>query len=357
MVPEIDMPGHSAAFKRAMNVDMQSTEGKAIMKQILNSFCNTYDLEYIHIGGDEVKIIDTSFLPEMISYLKSRNKKVIGWDPGGNLGNDVTRQLWMRDGPKNSALQYIDSRHLYLNHMDPMESVTTIFHRKIGDSDSATNNLWGGTICLWHDRNVNRESDLLIMNPVYPAMLAFAEKSWRGGGHAQWVTNTIDPKSFKEFEVRLVDHKQNRFRNLPFPYWQQSGISWKLYGPYNNECDLNRNFAPDTTLLDIGPSQTVNGGTLVLRHFWHPLVHGMIPDAKENTTWYASTEIWSDADTTAGFRIGFNNFSGHTLPIVLPKKHGINSIQRSSTRTEDRSAKMEAGGGRKDLNFQGSTKV
>jgi hypothetical protein len=30
---------------------------------------------------------------------------------------------------------------------------------------------------------------------------------------------------------------------------------------------------------------------------------------EENTTWYAATEIWSESDTTARFRIGFNNFS------------------------------------------------
>jgi hexosaminidase len=309
MVPEIDMPGHSEAFKRAMGVDMQSKEGKAIMKKILKIFCDTYDLEYIHIGGDEVKITDTSFLPEMIRYLKSRNKKVIGWDPGGNLGNDVIRQLWMTEGPKDPAIKYIDSRHLYLNHMDPLESVTTIFHRKIGDTDSANANVQGATVCLWHDRNVRNEADLLIMNPVYPAMLAFAEKSWRGGGHPYWITNTINPKAFGEFEARMLQHKQRTFKYLPFPYWKQSDINWKLYGPFNNEGNLSRNFAPDTTLLGIAPFKTVVGGTIVLRHFWDPAVVGVIPNARDNTTWYATTEIWSDGDTTASFRIGFNNFS------------------------------------------------
>jgi hexosaminidase len=96
---------------------------------------------------------------------------------------------------------------------------------------------------------------------------------------------------------------------LPFPYWRQSDISWKLYGPYYNEGDLNRNFAPDTTLLGITPTQTVHGGTIVLRHFWDPVVKGVLSNAKENTTWYASTEFWSEADTNANFRIGFNNFS------------------------------------------------
>jgi hexosaminidase len=34
LVPEIDMPGHSAAFTRAMKTDMQSEEGLKIVKNI-----------------------------------------------------------------------------------------------------------------------------------------------------------------------------------------------------------------------------------------------------------------------------------------------------------------------------------
>jgi hypothetical protein len=319
MVPEIDMPGHSAAFERAMGVKMQSAEGKKIMKKILESFCNTYNLEYMHIGGDEVKITDSSFLPEMVHYLQGRGKKIIGWDPGGNYGEKVIRQLWMRDAPKNNGLQYIDSRHLYLNHMDPLESVVTIYHRKIGDADSATSNLLGGTICLWHDRNVRNEQELMIMNPVYPAMLAFAERSWRGGGEPDWITNTNDPAAFGEFEERLLSHKRDHFQALPFPYWKQADIKWNLYGPYPNGGDLTKNFLPDTTLLGHTPVLTATGGTVILRHFWDPLVHGALSTSKTstsktstlevNTTWYASTQFWSDADTTARFRIGFNNFS------------------------------------------------
>jgi hypothetical protein len=326
MVPEIDMPGHSAAFERAMGVKMQSVEGKKIMKKILESFCNTYNLEYMHIGGDEVKITDSSFLPEMVRYLQGRGKKIIGWDPGGNYGDQVIRQLWMRDAPKNNGAQYIDSRHLYLNHMDPLESVVTIFHRRIGDADSAASNLRGGTICLWHDRNVRSEQDLMIMNPVYPAMLAFAERSWRGGGEPGWSTNTTDPAAFAEFEARLLAQKRDNFQAMSFPYWKQANIKWYLYGPYPNGGDLTKNFLPDTTLLGHTPVLAATGGTVILRHFWDPLVQGVLTLSKSplsksplskspllegnaNTTWYASTQFWSDADTTARFRIGFNNFS------------------------------------------------
>jgi hypothetical protein len=331
MVLEIDMPGHSAAFERAMGVKMQSAEGKKIMKKILESFCNTYYLEYMHIGGDEVKITDSSFLPEMVRYLQDRGKKIIGWDPGGNYGDQVIRQLWMRDAPKSNKAQYIDSRHLYLNHMDPLESVVTIFHRKIGDAHSAASNLRGGTICLWHDRNVRNEQDLMIMNPVYPAMLAFAERSWRGGGESGWITNTTDPVAFGEFEERLLRHKRDNFVSMPFPYWKQADIKWKLYGPYPNGGDLAKNFLPDTTLLGHTPVLTATGGTVILRHFWDPLVTGVLPTSKTPTlevdnTWYAATQFWSDADTTARFRIGFNNFS-RSYTTDSPQEGTWNNLQ------------------------------
>ncbi|HRF25631.1 MAG TPA: beta-N-acetylhexosaminidase, partial [Chitinophagaceae bacterium] len=91
-VPEIDMPGHSAAFKRAMGVDMQSDSGIVILKNILKEFCTTYDVDYIHIGADEVKITNKNFVPEITNYIESFGKKVIGWQPGGNFTNSTIRQ-------------------------------------------------------------------------------------------------------------------------------------------------------------------------------------------------------------------------------------------------------------------------
>lgn len=39
LIPEIDMPGHSAAFVRAMGVDMQSPEGMKILKELMEEIC------------------------------------------------------------------------------------------------------------------------------------------------------------------------------------------------------------------------------------------------------------------------------------------------------------------------------
>jgi len=317
-VPEIDMPGHSAAFKRAMKTDMQTDSGLAIIKNILKEICDTYDISYLHIGADEVKITNRNFVPEVTAYIEKLGKKVIGWEPGGNFTGNTIRQLWMDDNAhrsSNTNIQYIDSRHLYLNHMDPLESVVTIFNRKMGDRDKGDKNVMGATLCMWHDRAVANESDVQKMNPVYPGMLAFAERSWRGGGNEGWVANigregSAAANDFTEFEKRLLDQQQQNFSDLPFPYAQQSSLIWNVYGPYKNGGDLTRSFSPETTALDkIQATYRVVGGTIIWRHWWAPLIRGIIDNPAENTTWYAGTRIWSDEEKTGAFWIGFNNLS------------------------------------------------
>ena len=316
-VPEIDMPGHSAAFKRAMGVDMQSDSGIVILKNILKEFCTTYDVPYIHIGADEVKITNKNFIPEITNYIESFGKKVIGWQPGGNFTNSTIRQLWMDDNAHLSNqqnLQFIDSRHLYLNHMDPLEAVTTIFNREIADKEKGDAHTLGGTICMWHDRAVNKDEDILKMNPVYPAMLAFAERSWCGGGLAGWISNISDGNvlAFEAFENRLLKHKELYFKAKPFSYVRQSGTEWNLYGPFDNKGSTDSIFPPETKKWNeqkATPYKKVIGGTIILRHWWAPLIKGAVDEPKENSTFYATTKIWTDKAGEKDFWIGFNNIS------------------------------------------------
>ncbi|MEO8862443.1 MAG: beta-N-acetylhexosaminidase, partial [Ginsengibacter sp.] len=159
--------------------------------------------------------------------------------------------------------------------------------------------------------------DILKMNPVYPGMLAFAERTWHGGGHKGWTAAIGAPGSpeaieFAAFEDRLLDHKKLFFHGLPFPYVRQSEMVWKLYGPYNNDGELSKEFAPvkeKSNPTQLSSSQSVVGGTIVLRHWWAPLIKGVLNDPKENTTWYAYTKIWSDEEKMQNFWIGFNDLS------------------------------------------------
>ncbi|MGX5817729.1 family 20 glycosylhydrolase [Chitinophaga lutea] len=309
LVPEIDMPGHSAAFRRAMGVDMQSDSGFVIVQQIVRDFCREYDVRYLHIGADEVKITNHDFVPQMTKLAESLGKTVIGWMPGGNLPESAIHQLWSEGkiDHGNTNVRYIDSRQLYINHMDALESVVSIYQRRICNTLSGSATALGATLCLWHDRNVAREEDVMVMNPVYPALLAFAERCWKGGGSPGFkvaIGAAIAP-TFAAFEQRLMAHKQRYFKDLPFTYFPQNHLRWNLYGPFHNGGDLLRDF--DTT--GVAPSKTAIGGTIILRHWWAPSLQGVLDTPRENTTWYASTRIWSDEDADTDCWIGFSDYS------------------------------------------------
>ncbi len=319
-VPEIDMPGHSAAFTRTFGVDMQSEEGMAILKNIITEFDSTYGVPYLHIGADEVKFSNKNFIQEISDLIHQQGKQTIGWYPGGNYDDSTIRQLWESRSMDNPNVQYIDSRCLYLNHMDPLESVVSIFERELCDTIHGGANKLGGEICLWNDRSTANENDLLRMNPVYPAMLAFAERSWRGGGFPGAVVNIGQENSdreiaFREFENRLVIHKGEYFKNLPFPYVRQSDIHWKFFGPFENKGDLSIQFWPEQigiSILDSSAAATVTGGTIYMRHWWYPAIRSWLADPSENTTFYAYTKIWKPKDTTGFLWIGFDDFSRST---------------------------------------------
>ncbi|MFD2903144.1 family 20 glycosylhydrolase [Sphingobacterium anhuiense] len=320
LLPEIDMPGHSDAFKRYFGVGMQTDSGMVYIKELLKEFSETYtDLPYLHIGGDEVKISNKNFIPEITKYVEELGYKTIGWDPGSNLMPQTIRQLWM-GGPKKILDQgdhvFIDSKHLYINHMDPLETVTTLFHRKIGEQDKEHKNLIGATLCSWPDRAVAEPQDMFVQSAVYPALITFAERSWRGGGLAGWTCNIVQEsltgyQEFKAFETRLLHHKNSYFSDKPFPYVKQIGLKWELIGPFQNEGNLAKTFPIETKPFapDITVKKTIEGGTVILRHWWADIVPGTLNDPQENTTWYARTKIWSEKSEHKLFWIGFNNLS------------------------------------------------
>ena len=321
LIPEIDMPGHSAAFKRAMGVDMQSEEGVTICKNILTELCTQLDVPYIHIGGDEVKITNKDFLPQMIAHVKFLGKKVVAWDPGGNVPEGTILQMWNGNAKPKPGYPAIDSRHLYLNHFDPFDGVLAVFNHQVDDINAGDENRLGAILCNWPDRRVSKEEDLITMNAVYPVMLTFAERCWQGGGWKNYLSDFGSPgtdryNAFVEFESHLLDHKQQYFRNKPFPYFKQSDIEWKLIGPFDNKGTTATSFPPETEIfldtVQLKNYPSVFGATIWLRHFWYPMISSHLQDPKENSTWYATRKIWADEDGEKDFWIGFNNFSRST---------------------------------------------
>lgn len=338
LIPEIDMPGHSAAFVRAFRHDMQSPEGMKILKLLLDEVCETFDVPYLHIGTDEVEFTNPHFVPEIVAYVRSKGKKVISWNPGWHYkpGEIDMTHLWSYRGKAQPGIPAIDSKFHYLNHFDVFGDIVALYNSRIYDQAEGSEDVAGTILALWHDRLIDNEWNLVIENGLYPNMLAIAERAWRGGGTEYFDgLGTILPpedteafKEFADFEKRMLWHKEHTFKGYPFAYVKQTNVKWNITDAFPNGGDMDKVFPPEQELKDTyhyngntyGVRQAIGAG-IYLRHVWGDMVPAFYADPKENHTAYAYTWVYSPKDQEVGLWAEFQNYSRSEMDLApLPDK-------------------------------------
>ncbi|MCM1483644.1 MAG: beta-N-acetylhexosaminidase [Muribaculaceae bacterium] len=324
IIPEVDMPGHSAAFTRAMGHTMQTDEGVQELGMIIESLAKAFPLApYLHIGGDEVAITYPRFLETMIDKVHSLGRKVILWNPihGVNLskldGYDMT-QMWSTAGRRIAGKPNIDCRYNYANHFDTFADIegiysSNIYYEPCGSAENA------GTIsAYWNDRKLPGEKDIIGQNNFYAAVLASAERAWIGGGNeyierggVRMVPGSKRHKEFADWERRFLTHKNGLLAAEPVPYMRQSDVVWNVAGPFENGGDATASFWPEQR--EATPADTamieVAGAGVYLRHAWGRNVPGWYGDIRSGHTAYAWTWVYSPNDTVAGAYIELQNYS------------------------------------------------
>ncbi|MCR6509084.1 beta-N-acetylhexosaminidase [Bacteroides sp. KH569_7] len=327
LLPEIDMPGHSEAFVRTFRHDMQSPEGMKILKLLIDEVCETFDVPYLHIGTDEVRFTNPHFVPEMVSYVRSKGKKVISWNPGWKYqpGDIDMTHLWSYRGKAQKGIPAIDSRFHYLNHFDTFGDVVALYNSRIYNEEQGSHDVAGAILAIWNDRYVADEQNVILENNFYPNMLAMAERAWRGGGTEYFDKHgTILPqedseefKAFADFERRMLWHKEYTFQSEPFAYVRQTNVKWNITDAFPNEGDLTRSFPPEQeewkdAYQYEGKTYGVHpatGAGIYLRHVWGSLVPTFYKNPQENHTAYAYTWVYSPHKQQVGLWAETQNYS------------------------------------------------
>ena len=337
VIPEIDMPGHSEAFKRAMGHDMQTDQGVEELKYILEEVAATFpDAPYIHIGADEKDITYTDFLKIITDKVHNMNKKVIVWNPIRNIGittstgADMT-QMWSSSGKVINGLPNIDCRYNYTNHFDVFADLVGIYKSNIYYTDKGNANVAGTISAPWNDRKTPTEEDIIIQNNFYANVIASAERAWIGGGK-QYIEKggTTLPNSgeeyeeFADWERRFLFHKANSLKEEPIAYVKQTNVRWHITDPFPNGGNMNAAFAPENDGLnpdaEMAESYEHDGKTyytgmatgagIYLRHTWGnntvPTYYGNTNHS--NMTAYAWTYVYSKEEQTVGAQIEFQNY-------------------------------------------------
>ncbi|MDE7387974.1 MAG: family 20 glycosylhydrolase, partial [Muribaculaceae bacterium] len=315
VIPEIDMPGHSEAFVRAMGFDMQTTQGKEVLKEVLEEVAEVFaDAPYIHIGADEKAITDSSFLPTMTAKVHSLGKKAVCWNPISGVtitsqtGFDMT-QMWSTAGKKIAGMPNIDCRYNYTNHFDVFADPVGIYKSSIYYVERGNPEVAGTISCPWNDRKTPTQEDIIRSNNIYVNTLASAERAWIGGGR-QYIEQggttlpNMGPEyeEFADWERRFLFHKAHSLSGEPISYVRQTNVRWMITDPFPNGGNASMVFPPETD--ETSESYTYNGTVykarmatgagIYLRHTWGstiPTFYGR--DYSTGNTAYAYTYIYS----------------------------------------------------------------
>lgn len=326
LIPEIDMPGHSAAFERTFKTDMQSEKGTQILKDIIDEVCATFDVPYLHIGTDEVQFTNPDFVPMMVRYIRDKGKKVISYNPGWNYkpGEIDMTQLWSYRGKAQKGIPAIDCRYHYANHFDTYADLVAMFNSRIYNQPEGSDDLAGSIVAFWNDRYIDNTPQLLAENNFYPYMLTLAERAWRGGGNCYfdgkgtllWEDEPEQLAAFKEFEDRLLWQKNTWLKEVPFPYVRQTQSEWQITDAFPNGGDLNKVFPPEEKEDSVYQyegntyhSRKIIGNGIYLRHVWGTLVPGFYANPQENHTAYATRWIYSPKERKTKLALEFQNYS------------------------------------------------
>lgn len=335
-LPEVDMPGHSMAFEKTFGVSMQTPEGKKIIKRLVDEICEVFpDEPYLHIGTDEVQFTDSTFVPEMVEYVRSKGKKAITWHPGWTYkpGEIDMAQLWSYRGKATPGIPAVDSRFHYLNHFDTYADLVALFRSNVYGHKEATPDIVGAEIAVWNDRYVSEDDDNVAQNNLYPSILAIADRTWRGGGEEYFdrlgtnlnEADSADFAEFKDFERRLLHHKATTLSESPIAYVAQTPVKWRITEAFPNGGDLTRVFPPESEGMksaylyedSVYTSSTTNGAGVYLRHVWGTLIPGFYTNPQPDHTAYAFTRVYSPVDQTVGLQAETQNYS-RSEPDVTP---------------------------------------
>ncbi len=327
VLPEIDMPGHSEYFDKAFGFGMQDARGLEICADLLDEFCvevivplrkEGVAIPRFHLGSDEVRVTNRDFLPRMIEVLRGHGLEVVVWRPGALPDSGCITQLWAAGKPAK-GVRFIDSAVNYVNHMDFLDGPPHAFYwqpcwRPAGDDQAL-----GSVLCHWPDINTGGEENIYTQSPVLPAMVAAAERFWRGLPETHedlWARLPAPDDSrldaYRLFEPDLMAIGRRLGKEWPFPYHPQMAMRWRVIGPFPHGGDPTKSFPPETMErveavqvdgMSYDPIEVV-GGTVHFRHFFGK--GGVLPGNPTEGTAYAETRIWSEEAREVPCWIGFN---------------------------------------------------
>ncbi len=368
LIPEIDMPGHCAAFRKALKIDdmkdPRATEALEGLIAELASLVPAEQMPFIHIGTDEARNanekVTEDILKRYFHAVEKAGRTPIRWQPGlspkGYTG--AIEHLWMGRGARKSwptpGGRYLDSHETYVNHLDPFETGSMFYFRRPCPFTNAEG--MGFILCSWPDLPIENPRNQVLQTPVYPAMAFCSQAVWNNphpkldGGPMEdalfrYFSNLPQQgtgllEGFAECENRVVAIRDRFFVNREFNYLRQAHVPWKIIGPFPHHGKPETAFPPESVLKGAAPAESYSAGgreyrwldgeytghTIIFKHYcdYPTLFNGGgfgFPD--KNSTYYALQYIYSPKAQTVPFWVSGQTWATSDWrqgPVSVPGK-------------------------------------
>ena len=329
VIPELDMPGHTLAFRKATGIDDLACENaKVVLGELIDELCSlapAADMPIVHLGTDEARErgekVPQGHLDYWAKKVTDNGRRLMGWSPGLKLPGQSIKHLWMgAKDPRGDACAYIDSQNsFYINHVDPEELLSVAAYQQPCRWGAADEKL-GAVIGVWHDDAIADTEDVVRMNAVYPAIVLLSDSFWRGREKDEpalyaRLPHPGDPRFAlaADLERRTLAQRDKVLAGLrhPFPYVAQTQMRWRM-----TDAATGRALATDIPQATVYP-----------RHFWFP-ASAYAPGAEGTVV--LETWITAPRAMVCGAWIGMTGFSrsdGRSRDAPTPRrgqwnKHG-----------------------------------
>ncbi len=358
VVPEFDLPGHSAAFRKAFGLEgMRNPRATSIARDLFDELCSLVPADrmpIIHIGTDEVW--DEAEKPEDDAYekwaqtLAGHGRITANWGGGGQgqwwIPCPGRRMLFSwgvgiagtyTDAGRREAdpamlaklgnVELIDP-WWYIEEYDPFEvlpaaTYSTPFMSRYGEKFPHSMKA-GAEFCAWHDSAAGLpHTNILSQQQIFPCCVMFGDLFWRCRENPlpefeRRLPLAGDPRLeiARDIERRTIAQRDKALKDLayPFHFLRQTDMRWRL-----SHAD-GRLIAKDIAQATVFPFRKKD----------KPLNY--IPDASGHVV--LETWIKSPVDQTVGAWIGFTAYDrdhGRSRAQGTPEQGCWNNVGASIT--------------------------
>lgn len=250
VMPELDVPGHTLAFRKAMGIETMSAPGTdKVVTELFDELCSLADAEtmpFVHLGTDEARLPSEQYDPEWPNlWARAVNRcgrKAVVWAPGIRLAKDcdTIEMAWHDVYVTNAVSPVIDASRMYHASWDPFDVLSHVaFVRPCRWTDAKTPQL-GAVTCCWHDDNMGDDTMKRFGEcMMLPSIVGFAENYWTGRNEdrPEFVKRLPSPgtpafAAAEALERRMIAQREkviNKVRpDLSFPFVGQTKMRWSV---------------------------------------------------------------------------------------------------------------------------------